>query len=246
MTEVEYIALVAAAREMLWMSMFLQELDQLLLKMLAIHVIAGTTALHSHKGNLTFNLTTPILYSDSAGTCVIANDPQHFKRTKHIDITHFFLQDEVADGHLIITPVQSSENLANILTKPLTVPTLLHLRQLFGLTVLKGYTGLRGVPAVARLKPEICGKRQLLLISARSAVKAFCHGPECSGSRRVTGSYGRSIGIGELVDTRREHGRSAVSMETMDSYGFTCKGGPGPYARRASMKRTKLKEQAQP
>ncbi|SOV09664.1 uncharacterized protein UDID_19278 [Ustilago sp. UG-2017a] len=85
-----------------------------------------------------------------------------------------------------------------------------------------------------------------------------CHGPECSGSRRVTGSYGRSTGIGELVNTRREHGRSAVSMETMDSYGFTCKGGLGPYARRAShkedqaqgagtaTKRIKLKEQAQP
>ncbi|SOV06778.1 uncharacterized protein UDID_17902 [Ustilago sp. UG-2017a] len=86
--------------------------------------------------------------------------------------------------------------------------------------------------------------------------RAECHGPECSGSRRVTGSYGRSIGIRELVDTRREHGHSAVSMETMDSYGFTCKGGPGPYARRASheedqaqgagtaTKRTKLKEHA--
>ncbi|SOV04437.1 uncharacterized protein UDID_17087 [Ustilago sp. UG-2017a] len=58
--------------------------------------------------------------------------------------------------------------------------------------------------------------------------------------------------------TSREHGRSAVSMETMDSYGFTCKGGAGPYARRArheedqaqgagaATKRTKLKEQVQP
>ncbi|SOV01469.1 uncharacterized protein UDID_17665 [Ustilago sp. UG-2017a] len=68
---------------------------------------------------------------------------------------------------------------------------------------------------------------------AMNSEDAQCHGPGCSGSRRVTGSYGRSIGIGELVDTSREHGCSAVSMETMDSYGFTCKGGPGPYARRA-------------
>jgi hypothetical protein len=47
-------------------------------------------------------------------------------------------------------------------------------------------------------------------------------------------------------------------METMDSYGFTCKGGAGPYARRArheedqaqgagtATQRTKLKEPAQP
>ncbi|SPC65167.1 uncharacterized protein UHOD_11029 [Ustilago sp. UG-2017b] len=55
-----------------------------------------------------------------------------------------------------------------------------------------------------------------------------CHGPECSRSKRVTGSYGRSTGIGDLVDTSREHGRSAVSMETMDSYRLTCEEGPGP------------------
>ncbi|KAJ1570928.1 hypothetical protein NDA11_005728 [Ustilago hordei] len=55
------------------------------------------------------------------------------------------------------------------------------------------------------------------------------------------GSYGRSTGIEDLVDTSREHGRSAVSMETMDSYGLTCKGGPS-----TAMRRTKLKEQAQP
>ncbi|KAJ1038261.1 hypothetical protein NDA10_006985 [Ustilago hordei] len=85
--------------------------------------------------------------------------------------------------------------------------------------------------------------------------EAWCHGPGCSRSRRVTGSYGRSTGIEDLVDTSREHGRSAVSMETMDSYGFTCKGALSPYARRtrhsheedqaqragAAMRRTKLR-----
>ncbi|KAJ1041193.1 hypothetical protein NDA10_003439 [Ustilago hordei] len=66
-----------------------------------------------------------------------------------------------------------------------------------------------------------------------------CHGPGCSRSRRVMGSYGRSTGIEDLVEISRE--RSAVSMETMDSYGLTCKGGPSTATRR-----TKLKEQAQP
>ncbi|KAJ1039784.1 hypothetical protein NDA10_000315 [Ustilago hordei] len=68
-----------------------------------------------------------------------------------------------------------------------------------------------------------------------------CHGPGCSRSRRVTGSYGRSTGIRDLVKISSQHGRSAVSMETMDSYGLTCKGGPS-----TAMRRTKLKEQAQP
>ncbi|KAJ1043632.1 hypothetical protein NDA10_002734 [Ustilago hordei] len=76
----------------------------------------------------------------------------------------------------------------------------------------------------------------------------MCHGPGCSRSRRVMGSYGRSTGIKDLVNPSREHGHSAVSMETMDSYRLTCKGGPshmrgGPGT---ATKRTKLKEQAQP
>ncbi|KAJ1602259.1 hypothetical protein NDA14_003470 [Ustilago hordei] len=85
-------------------------------------------------------------------------------------------------------------------------------------------------------------------LSRDSIQQGYCHGPGCSRSRRVIGSYGRSTGIEDLVDTSREHGRSAVSMETMDSYGLTCKGepshmrgGPGTATRR-----TKLKEQAQP
>ncbi|KAJ1587919.1 hypothetical protein NDA12_001953 [Ustilago hordei] len=74
-----------------------------------------------------------------------------------------------------------------------------------------------------------------------NGVSTECHGPGCSRSRRVTGSYGRSTGIEDLVEISREHGRSAVSMETMDSYGLTCKAGPSTATRR-----TKLKEQAQP
>ncbi|SOV04272.1 uncharacterized protein UDID_17049 [Ustilago sp. UG-2017a] len=74
----------------------------------------------------------------------IASNPQHFKRTKHIDIAHFFLRDEVASRRLTIAPVQSSENIADILTKPLTTPTLVHIWELFGLTTLKEPTGLRG------------------------------------------------------------------------------------------------------
>ncbi|KAJ1597869.1 hypothetical protein NDA14_005734 [Ustilago hordei] len=91
--------------------------------------------------------------------------------------------------------------------------------------------------------------------TVQGASPACCHGPGCSRSRRVTGSYGQSTGIEDLVDTSREHGRSAVSMETMDSYGFTCKGALSPYARRtrhsheedqaqragAAMRRTKLR-----
>ncbi|SAM78582.1 uncharacterized protein UBRO_21059 [Ustilago bromivora] len=103
--EAEYVALAAAARELLWTSMFLHKLEQPAPKTARIH---------------------------------------HFKRMKHIDIAHFFLWDKIASWRLTVAPVQSSENLVDILTKLLTAPTLLHLRELFGLMTSKVHTGLRG------------------------------------------------------------------------------------------------------
>ncbi|SOV08086.1 uncharacterized protein UDID_17279 [Ustilago sp. UG-2017a] len=92
---------------------------------------------------------------------------------------------------------------------------------------------------------------ELRVVSLDTAPPPRCHGPECSGSRRVTGSYGRSIGIGELVNTSREHGRSAVSMETMDSYRFICEEGQaqprrGPSSRSMQMVTTQGLERQEP
>ncbi|SAM85924.1 uncharacterized protein UBRO_20940 [Ustilago bromivora] len=104
LVKAEYVALAAAAREMLWASMFLHKLNQSLPRTSAIHITAKTLVLHLHNGELALTLTILILYSDLSGARVIANNPQHFKRTKHINIIHFFLRDEVADGQLTIAP----------------------------------------------------------------------------------------------------------------------------------------------
>ncbi|SAM84248.1 uncharacterized protein UBRO_20821 [Ustilago bromivora] len=95
--DAKYVALVAVTREMLWASMFLHKLDQSLPRTSVIHVTAKTLVLHLHNRELAIDPTIPILYSNSSRAQVIANDPQHFKRTKHIDIAHFFLRGEVAD-----------------------------------------------------------------------------------------------------------------------------------------------------
>ncbi|CCF50240.1 uncharacterized protein UHO2_06259 [Ustilago hordei] len=94
----KYVTLAATAREMLWISMFLRELGQSLPRTSSIHVTAETLTLHSCNQELILDTTIPILYSDLSEARVITNEPQHFKRTKHIDIAHFFLWDKVADG----------------------------------------------------------------------------------------------------------------------------------------------------
>ena len=48
------------------------------------------------------------------------------------------------NDQLMIALVQSSKNLANILTKPLAAPMLSYLCQLFGLMVLEEQNGSRG------------------------------------------------------------------------------------------------------
>ncbi|KAJ1039893.1 hypothetical protein NDA10_005194 [Ustilago hordei] len=107
----------------------------------------------------------------------------------------------------------------------------------YGLTCKGELSHMRGGPGTATRRTKL--KEQAQPRRGPSS-DGYCHGPGCSRSRRVTGSYGRSTGIEDLDEISREHGHSAVSMETMDSYRLTCKGGPSTATRR-----TKLKEQAQ-
>jgi hypothetical protein len=44
-------------------------------------------------------------------------------RTKHIDLRHHFLRDNVQKGNIEITKVPSEENVADIFTKPLKKET---------------------------------------------------------------------------------------------------------------------------
>jgi hypothetical protein len=49
----------------------------------------------------------------------IAYNPCEHSRTKHIDIRHHFLRDHTIKRDIIISHVQTNEQLANIFTKPI-------------------------------------------------------------------------------------------------------------------------------
>ncbi|GJU84012.1 retrovirus-related pol polyprotein from transposon TNT 1-94 [Tanacetum coccineum] len=59
----------------------------------------------------------PIMY-DNKGLYLSKNPVQH-SRTKHIEIRHHFLRDNVQKGNISIEKVSSEDNIADILTKPL-------------------------------------------------------------------------------------------------------------------------------
>ena len=61
-----------------------------------------------------------ILYQDNQ-SCMhtIASGKSGSKRTRHIDIRHFWIKQYVDEGAVIVTKIATEEMPANILTKPL-------------------------------------------------------------------------------------------------------------------------------
>jgi len=93
-TEAEYIALAAAAREAVWLPKLLEELG--------------------------FPQENPtVICVDNQSTLKLAKNPELHKRTKHIDIKYHYTRNLIQDGQISLQYVPSSENTADILTKPL-------------------------------------------------------------------------------------------------------------------------------
>ncbi|GJZ54210.1 retrovirus-related pol polyprotein from transposon TNT 1-94 [Tanacetum coccineum] len=65
---------------------------------------------------------------DNKGAIDLSKNPVQHSRTKHIEIRHHFLSDNVQKGHVSIEKVPSVDNIANILTKPLKRESFYYLR----------------------------------------------------------------------------------------------------------------------
>ncbi|GJR48662.1 hypothetical protein Tco_1316765 [Tanacetum coccineum] len=92
-TEAEYVSAEKASQQALWMKQ----------------------ALIDYEVRLD---DVPIIY-DNKGAIDLSKNPVQYSRTKHIEIRHHFLRDNVQKGHISIEKVPSFDNIANILTKPL-------------------------------------------------------------------------------------------------------------------------------
>jgi hypothetical protein len=60
-----------------------------------------------------------IMFCDNQGTVACTHDPQHHTRMKHIDLRYHFIRDCVQKGVIMVMHVPSTENVADIMTKPL-------------------------------------------------------------------------------------------------------------------------------
>jgi len=60
-----------------------------------------------------------VLYNDNNGAVSLTKNTKHNSRVKHISIHHHFMHECIKNREIAIQYILSSENLANVFTKPL-------------------------------------------------------------------------------------------------------------------------------
>jgi hypothetical protein len=97
-TEAEYVAVTEAGKEMVWLQGFLDELGR-----------------KNEKG---------ILHSDSQSAIFLAKNPAYHSRTKHIQLRYHFIRSLLESEQLLLEKIRGTENLADMLTKGVTIEKL--------------------------------------------------------------------------------------------------------------------------
>ncbi|GJV59374.1 retrovirus-related pol polyprotein from transposon TNT 1-94 [Tanacetum coccineum] len=101
-TEAEYVSAEKVCQQALWMKQALINYD--------------------------IRLDDVPIMCDNKGAIDLSKNLVKHSRTKHIEICHHFLCDNVEKGHISIEKVSSVDNIANILTKPLKCESFNYLR----------------------------------------------------------------------------------------------------------------------
>ena len=67
------------------------------------------------------------LFTDSLSAIKLANNPEHYTKTKHIDIQYHFIREHVTNNTIQLSHISIKEQLADMLTKALRKPTFKNL-----------------------------------------------------------------------------------------------------------------------
>jgi hypothetical protein len=101
-TEAEYRSLAQATADALWVQTLLTELTE--------------------------PFTAPVIYCDNQSAVLLAHNPILHSRTKHMEIDLFFVREKVIAKQLSVIHIPGTEQLADILTKPISTDKFLLLR----------------------------------------------------------------------------------------------------------------------
>lgn len=92
--EAEYRSLTSATSEILWVQSLLQELQ--------------------------VDCAVPTIFCDNQSTVALSHNPVLHNRTKHMELDIFFVREKVLGHSLVVEHVPAHEQIADILTKPLS------------------------------------------------------------------------------------------------------------------------------
>jgi hypothetical protein len=109
-TETEYIAAASCCSQLLWI----------------IYTMSDFGEEYAH---------VPIQCDSTSAISVAKNSVLHSK-TKHIEVRHHFLRDNVEKGRITLIHVPTHDQLADIFTKPLDQATFTHLRGELGVCLI--------------------------------------------------------------------------------------------------------------
>ncbi|KAH9689109.1 retrovirus-related pol polyprotein from transposon RE1 [Citrus sinensis] len=136
--ESEYRALASAASEIAWLKSLFLEME-------------------------VYCVERPTIWCDNISATELAKNPVFHLRTKHIEIDVHFIRDKVLSGDLKICYVPSEDQIADILTKPLSSPQFNYLRD--KLNVFSCPLSLRGAVKIAHCA-EVRKKSQRVKLPA--------------------------------------------------------------------------------
>ena len=79
------------------------------------------------------NISKSPIYCDNTSAINLSKNPTHHARTKHIDIKHHFLRDNISKEIISLEFINTENQIADILTKPLNQSTFTKLRRELGI-----------------------------------------------------------------------------------------------------------------
>ena len=112
-TKAEYRALAHASIEVAWLRSLFSELGISL-------------------------VNTPVIWCDNQGAGALAANPVFHSRTKHIEVDVRYVREQVLDKKLVVSYVPSVEQMADLFTKPLSIPRFQYLLTKLNLAVSLG------------------------------------------------------------------------------------------------------------
>lgn len=119
-TEAKYKALSECAKEAVYIRRLLLELN--LLSAPQVPIFHSNSNIHTNLAHASIPSAFDIhLHCDNQGSIKLAQNPISHAHTKHIEGKHHFIRERVLEWSVRLLYINTEENPADLLTKPLTI-----------------------------------------------------------------------------------------------------------------------------